>query len=178
MEIPIRIVCRGMSLNDAIEAQVRILAEKLAPFSELIQSCRVEINRAGKAMGEPVVVAIRIAVPGSVIAVDDGIAHTDLAQALGIAYAEIKVPLEALARRQRGDLAATRLPSHGHVKRLLDGFGFIEAADGRSVLFRRAHCSDPSIEHLTVGDAVRFVAIFGPDGLHASQVALAKHPVV
>jgi hypothetical protein len=41
----------------------------------------------------------------------------------------------------------------------------------------RIVCLDPNFDQLAIGDAVHFLAVFGPDGLHAKQIALAKHPV-
>jgi cold shock CspA family protein len=60
---------------------------------------------------------------------------------------------------------------------LLEGFGFVEAPDGRKLRFHRESCIVPSFEQLEVGDAVQFVAEYGPDGLHAKRESAIKHQV-
>ena len=68
-----------------------------------------------------------------------------------------------------------KLTGHGHVTQLLEGFGFVETPDGHKLRFHRESCIEPGFEQLEVGDAVQFVAGYGPDGLHAKRVSALKH---
>jgi cold shock CspA family protein len=63
-------------------------------------------------------------------------------------------------------------PPEGRIIRILreEGYGFIEATDGRELYFHRNSVLDDAFDHLEVGSEVRFAEENGEKGPQASTV--------
>jgi cold shock CspA family protein len=107
-------------------------------------------------------------------------AHEDIHVAVRDCFDAVRRQLEGHARRQREDLKAHEVPSHGRIASLIaeKGYGFIDASDGMEVYFHRNAVKDKGFDKLSVGDEVRFAMHSGEGekGPQASAVALiGKH---
>jgi cold shock CspA family protein len=82
--------------------------------------------------------------------------------------------LQDIARRQRGDVKRHAATPRGHVVRLMNDHGFIEAPDGHEVYFHRASVLGRRFKDLAVGRQVTFVEERGDQGPQASTVRLVR----
>ena len=80
-----------------------------------------------------------------------------------------------------GQVKTHESPPQGDVVRLFreEGYGFIEAADGREIYFHRNSVLRAPLEQLQVGQEVRFDEEQGVKGPQATTVrVVGKHPIV
>jgi len=184
MKLPLQITFRGLESSDALEADIRERAEKLDRFSPDIMSCRavVEARHKHHEDGNLYQVRVDLTVPGREIVTsrerDLHHSHTDAYVAVRDAFEEVRRQLEDYERRRRQQVKAHEVPAHGRIARvnLDEGFGFIEAADGRELYFHRNSVLRASFEHLRAGQEVRFDEEMGEKGPQASTVrAVGKH---
>ncbi len=175
MQRPLQILLRDLPPSPALEADIRERVAKLEQFHPHVTGCRVTVEPAGKHkhQGRPYRVRIDIDVPGSVIVADRD-AHEDVYVALRDGFDAAKRMLEDYARRQRGDTKAHAPEAAGRVARLFEeGYGFIQAADGRELYFSRENVVSPDFERLEIGTAVQFLAEMGAEGWQAKRVSAA-----
>jgi cold shock CspA family protein/ribosome-associated translation inhibitor RaiA len=196
MILPVQVTFRGLDASPALRELIDEEARKLERFYGDAISCRVAIECAAghHQKGKPFHVRIELGVPGDRLVVDskpNSLANSendrrvksaeihpeqkDAVLAVRDAFRTMGRLLEDFARRQRGEAKVhgeTR--AHAHVVKLfpLDGFGFLEAADGREVYFHRASVLDGGFDRLTIGSRVAFVEEDGEKGPQATTVKL------
>jgi ribosomal subunit interface protein len=170
-----------MPSTPAIEAAIREKAAKLEQFYDRITSVRVVIetphrqHRKGKLFH----VRIDLRVPGQEIVVSrDPASHhefEDVYVAIRDAFDGAKRQLEDYARETRHRPKTHEAPPEGRVVSLHagDGYGFIEASDGREIYFHRNSVVGGAFDRVRIGDRVRFDETAGECGPQASTVHVA-----
>jgi ribosomal subunit interface protein len=175
MKLPLQITLRDFPQSEALEAAIREKAEKLEQFYAGIMSCRVTVEMAGKHKhkGKEFVVRLDLTVPGKEIVINRD-HHVDVYVALRDAFDVAKRQLEDFVRRQRGEVKAHEEGGRGRIARLLpeDGYGFIDALDGRELYFSAANVVNPSFERLVAGMSVTFLEEAAGEGLQAKRVSV------
>jgi ribosomal subunit interface protein len=179
MLLPLQITFRHMDPSPAVEARVRELAARLDRFYESITSCRVVISTppAHSHKGGPFSVRIDVTLPGGEVFVHSDHettgAHTDVYVALRDAFDDLRRQLEDYGRRQRGEVKHHEAAmQNGTVVEVAaeEGYGRIEAADGRFVYFHRNSVHGARFEALVPGAKVRFEEEQGELGPQAAAV--------
>jgi ribosomal subunit interface protein len=177
MEIPLNITTRDVDLTPDLENLVRRKAEKLERHHSGIVGCRVTIEGPGNhhTTGGPYNVRLYITVPSGEIVVSQQPEET-LRAAIQSSFQAAERQVEDLSQLQRGDVKTTVTPPEGPVVGLFreEGYGFLEAQDGRQVYFHRNAVLPPGFDDLSVGDRVRFVEEQGHEGPQASTVERLK----
>lgn len=192
-----------MAPSEAVEADIREKAAKLDRFYDRIMACRVIVeaphrhHRKGKAYH----IRIDITVPGGEIVVgrqakpvpdpdarfeagrrlyeahemSKYAAHDDVYVAIRDAFKAARRKLQDYARRQRGQVKTHGALPVGRVVKLFpeQGFGFLEAPDGREIYFHRNSVLEPGFDRLEAGAIVYFAEEPGEKGPQASTVRLA-----
>ncbi len=178
MQVPLQITTRDMPHSDALEAQIREKAAKLEEFHPRITSCRVTVEQLGQHhhQGRQFRVRIDVRAPGQEI-VTNRDHHEDVYVALRDAFDAMKRQLEDTVRVKRGDVKVHETPQHGHIAHLFreEGYGFIQAADGRELYFSRDNVVHPGFEALDTGTPVQFIEDAGAEGPQAKRVSVGKH---
>lgn len=187
MQLPLQVVFRNMAPSAAIEANIRVRAQKLEQYYDRIMSCRVvvEQHHRHQRQGNLFHVRVDLKVPDAeLIASRDPAehhAHEDVYVAIRDAFDAVRRQLEDHARRRRGDVKAHAMPAHGRVVELyLDAdYGKIETPDGRRVYFHRNSVIAGDFAKLEIGAEVRFAEEAGELGPQATTVrVIGKHHVV
>jgi ribosomal subunit interface protein len=187
MKLPLQITFRGLDSSDALEADIREKADKLDRYSPDIMSCRVVVEARHKHHqdGNLYHVRVDLTVPGREIVTSRERtlhhSHTDPYVAIGDAFDEARRQLEDYERLRRQQVKVHEVPEHGRLARLNveEGYGFIEAADGREIYFHRNSVLRASFERLSVGQEVRFDEELGERGPQATTVrVVGKHHLV
>ena len=186
MKLPLQITFRGLDSSDALEADIREKADRLDRYSPDIMSCRVVVEADHKHHqdGNLYHVRVDLTVPGREIVTGRERtlrhSHTDAYVAIRDAFDEMRRQLEDYERLRRQQVKDHEVPGHGRITLLNreEGFGFIEAADGRDVYFHRNSVLRAKFDHLEVGQEVRFDDEMGEKGPQATTVRLVgKHHV-
>jgi ribosomal subunit interface protein len=169
-----------MEPSPSVEEVVRERIERLARFHDRITSCSVVIeapHRHGR-KGRLYQVLVDVTVPGKEIVTGKGEdrnrAHEDVYVAIRDSFDAAQRQLEDLVRKKSG----YRVKPHpqvlrGRITRLMptEGYGFIQAKDGREFFFRReSMTTDTGWAGLAEGSEVRFSEREGDKGPHASGV--------
>jgi ribosomal subunit interface protein len=179
MQIAPQVSFQGIPVSDAVERACWEECEKLERFYDRITSCRVVITEPHQRhrKGNLYSVRIDLTVPGREIVVSREQAEHRTAQdvhlALREAFAEARRQLQDHVRRQEPH-RAKRHESEllGRVTRLdaFNGFGFLEAPDGREVYFHENCVRGGSFEGLELGARVRFGEGQGERGPQATWI--------
>lgn len=173
MQLPIQITWREMPPSPAVDTRIREKAEKLNRFYDRIIGCRIVVDspQRHKHQGKHYSIHIDLTVPGAELAVTR-FEHEDIYVAVREAFSAASRQLEDYARRQRGEVKGHAQPQHGRVARLFpaQGYGFLEANDGREVYFNRGMVLSPSFEELHIGSEVSFIEAVGTEGPQAHRV--------
>jgi ribosomal subunit interface protein len=173
MQVPLEISTRLIQLSPALEADLRKRAARLERYYDRITSCRIAVERPGNHHNEggPYRVRLDITVPGSELVANKE--AEDLNTAIRDAFQAAERQVDEFSQRRRGDVKTPAGPPTGRVVRLFpeDGFGFIEAGDGREIYFHRNAVLE-DFEGLEVGSEVRFAEEQGIEGPQASTVSL------
>lgn len=92
--------------------------------------------------------------------------------ALNDAFKRARRRLQDQVRRMRGKVKHHETPPTGVVKKMVaeDGYGFIEAPDGREIYFHRNSVEEPGFDALKPGARVRYREEEGQEGPQASRV--------
>lgn len=170
-------------IDDAVrDAALDHIAE-LERLSDRITGCHVVVAQPHRHKREGRLFSVRIdmAVPGGEIVVNRDHhldhAHEDVFVALRDAFLAARRRLEDHVRRMRGGVKLHTPRARGRIARLfpLEGYGFIETADGREIYFHRHAVSQHDFRAANVGSAVFFSEEEGDDGPQAAAVHLV-HP--
>jgi len=204
--IPVQVTFRGLPHSDALEADIRECVGWLEQFYADIVACRilVELPHRHRRDGRHFHVRIEVTVPGAPPIVvnrepslhatskgEESEAHRKETEIEAVhRYAQVAVHeafdtarrrVQDCAREQRGAVKTHASPAHGTIAEIskVDGYGFIQTADGRRTYFARASVLDDAFDELSVGAQVAFVEESGDKGPQASTVrALGKHHYV
>lgn len=173
MTVAPRIVAAGVSLDPEVERLVERGVAELEQRCGRIVRCEVRITVPHRyPTGEPVehVVGIELTTPvGEVAVTRQGALR--LPDAIQDAFHAAERQLVELADVREG----ARIPladDVATVRRILtwEGYGFLEAPDGRELYFHRNAVKGSGFDALQPGDAVRFVEAEGERGPQASAV--------
>jgi ribosomal subunit interface protein len=173
MEKPLRITFLDVPPSPALEAHIRSKAEKLEQFHPHLVGCQVyvELDAKHRHQGRLFSVRLELKVPGDLLVVTRHAAE-DVYVALRDAFDAARRQLESHARRLRGEVKTHEPEGSGHVARLFpDGYGFIEADDGRELYFHRENVVNTDFDRLEVGAPVRFLAEPAKEGWQAKRVS-------
>jgi cold shock CspA family protein len=181
MTTPIEISHRGIDDQDtgAVDDRIRgLVAGKLEPVCSQMQSCRVAVERPNRhpRSGSGYRVRVDVTVPPAhEIAVTrephQGSIHDDLDRVLLDAFGAARRRLKRLNETQQG-----RVKTHDEqqaiavVRKLMDGYGFIETGNGREVYFHANSVLDTDFEDLDEGMTVHYTEETGAEGPQASTV--------
>jgi cold shock CspA family protein/ribosome-associated translation inhibitor RaiA len=179
MQVPLQISFEHIGHSEALEAAVRIEAQKLERFYDRITSARVVIARPQHRhhKGDTYCVRIHIAIPGGKhieITRDPAMtarhedAHVTIRDAFDVAGRQLQDEIRRLA----GVIKAHEIPLHGVIASLLpeSDHGFIAASDGREIYFHRNSVTGWKFDDLKVGQDVRFSEGIGDKGPQATSV--------
>lgn len=179
MKIPLELAFHNMDHSDAVEQRVRERVDRLEKFFQNITSCRVVIDAPHKSEyhTQHYKVRVDVTVPGRELVVsesptDDN--RDDVYVAIRDAFdaAERRIKKYADKMRDRARTAAGRVepPSAIIAKLFEDGYGFLEAVDGREIYFHRNSVLNEDFEELEVGTRVTYHEEQGEKGPQASTV--------
>ena len=185
-KIPLQVTFKDIAPSPAIEARVRREADKLVRFHPRLMDCHVTIAAPHRHhhKGKVYTVRIRLTVPAGNLWINRSPsldhAHEDVHVAIRDAFNAATRRLEDRVRLRSGRVKHHDMPSHGTVTRLFadEGYGFIQAGEGREVYFHANAVVDGAFKRLEVGSQVRFVAAEGESdkGPQATTVKLiGKH---
>jgi len=179
MDVPPEIAFRNVERNDAVDRRILEGIEKLEKVYPRLTSCRIAVEDAspGRDSGHLYRVRIDLGVPGSEVVVSRDPPREpaeDLLHAVGEAFDIARRRLRKFAEKQRGEVKSHHRPRRGHVAKIFidDGYGFIEAEDGREIYFHQNSLVDTNLERVRVGDEVRYAEERGDKGPQASTVHL------
>jgi ribosomal subunit interface protein len=182
MQTPLQITAHDLTLADTVEAEIREKAAKLEHYYHNIIRCHVVVGapvrsaHASHSQAGLYHVSIDLTVPGAELVVTRH-ENTDLFVAIRDAFVAARRQLQDYARRQRGETKTPETPPHAVVSKLFaqEGYGFLEAADGREIYFHRHSVLAPGFDHLEVGMEVRFAEEPGDKGPQASTVSVVSN---
>ncbi len=178
MQLPLEISTKYITLTPDLEAELRRRAERLERHSSRITSCRIAVEMPTgnhHQEGGPYRVRVDVTVPGSELVASKE--EEELYVAVREAFEAAERQVENWAQRRRGDVKTPVLPPEGQVIRIFnndeEGYGFIQAPDGREIYFHRNAVLDPpGFDKLEVGSRVRYAEEQGFEGPQASTVNL------
>jgi cold shock CspA family protein len=155
----------------------------LERFTDRITGCHVVVAQPHRhhRRGRLFSVRVELVVPGGEIVVNRDHhldhAHEDVYVALRDSFDSAQRRLEDHVRRMRGTEKTHAARAQGHISRVfpLQGYGFIEMADGREIYFHRHAISDHDFRLADVGTPVFFSEEEGDQGPQAAAVQLV-HP--
>ena len=199
MLLPVQVTFRNIEKRAGLEELVQEEAAKLERFFDRITSCRVVVERPQRApSGKLYHVRIDLGLPGGELVVthtpslhgnqqdlklqrtrteaDSLLVHKVPATAIQDAFREAKRRLQDYRRKQEGAVKTLDKTPEGTVERIFpgDGYGFIQASDGREVYFNQASVTGGRFDRLRSGARVRFVEQPGEKGPQASTVTIVR----
>lgn len=184
MQLPLQITFRNLDRSEAVEAKVRERAEKLQKYCDQIMGCRVIVEAQHKhhRHGNHYHVRVDVTAPDAELVAnrepDEHHAYTDVYVAIRDAFDVIRRQLEDYGRRRSRQVKSHETPPHGRIAELhpQDGYGKIEAPDGRLIYFHRNSVVDADLDGLQIGAEVSFAEEMGEHGPQASTVhVVGKH---
>jgi cold shock CspA family protein/ribosome-associated translation inhibitor RaiA len=199
MILPLQITFRNMASSEVVKGWIQKEANKLNEFHGKITGCRVVVeqpNRRRRA-GNLYHVRVDLTVPGGEVVVrrqpnlralpgrihkqaakrlEVKTPHKDLRQAINDAFGAMRRRLLDYSRRRRREVKTHAAPPLARVARLFSeqGYGFLEAADGREIYFHRNSVLNDAFERLTIGSMVNFSEEKGDHGPQASTVRMVR----
>jgi cold shock CspA family protein len=101
-------------------------------------------------------------------------AHKDAYVAIRDAFNAAGRKLQDYARRRSGALKMRESAPRGQVVKIYsdEGYGFLEAADGKEIYFHGHSVLRPGFNRLKIGTEVQFIEAEGDDGPQASTVRM------
>jgi cold shock CspA family protein/ribosome-associated translation inhibitor RaiA len=188
MDVAPEVSYRRFDPNPEIQELVEREIGKLERYFSRVVSCRVvvELPHRSRGSGNLYHVRIDVSVPGKELVVSRDPSRDERRRSARVAITDafraMRRQLEEHSQEVRGDVKAHQAPPHGRIVKLkpLEGYGFLESADGRSVYFHENAVTEGELSDLDVGEEVRFSeAEEGIEGPQASAVWPAgEHHVV
>lgn len=181
MKIPLELTFQGFDSSDAVRAEVEKRADKLERYFRDITSCRVVLEAAHKSQHQTrhYQVHINVTVPGNeIVATSDPAPeeneHDDLYIALRDAFDAAERQLKDYSEKLRENRRVQNRtePPRAVVAKIFEdeGYGFLEAVDGREIYFHQNSLLNNELDDLTVGAHVEFAEEMGDDGPQATSV--------
>lgn len=187
MQTPVKVAYRHLRSSPAVTELVKEKVEKLEHFFDRITACTVmlEVPDRHHRQGKHYRVRIEMHVPGETLVVGRdpkaSRAHQDLYAAIQSAFREAKRQLQDHARRFDHRVRARAVTAHAEPPRAVvvrlfpqEGYGFLQAPDGREIYFHEKSVLKGAFGRLKVGDEVRYAEELGEEGPQASTVAVAR----
>jgi cold shock CspA family protein len=185
MKLPLQVSFHNLERVEAIEDRILEEAAQLDEFCDRIMSCRVvvDVPHRHHLVGNVYQVRLDIKVPGEEIAIVQEPAQHDpfyenINVAIRDAFNSAARKLQDYVRRQRQDVKHHDAGPQGRVSKIFpqEGFGFIEAPDGREVYFHANSVLGDKFDDLAVGTEVTFAEELGDKGPQATTVRiLGRH---
>lgn len=185
MIIPLELTFQGFDSSDAVRADVEKRVEKLERFFSEITSCRVVLEAAHKSQHQTrhYQVHIDITVPGKELVASsdpkpEENEHDDLYIAIRDAFEaaerQLKDYNEKLRENRRQENRTE--PPRAVVAKLFEdeGYGFLEALDGREIYFHKNSLLNNDLEDISVGAHVEYAEEMGENGPQASSVRIVS----
>ena len=172
-----------LPVDEAVRAAALDHIAQLERHSDRITGCHVVVAQPHRRHREGRLFSVRVdlVVPGGEIVVNRDHhldhAHEDVFVALRDAFHAARRRLEDHVRRMRGAEKRHAPRARGRISQLfpLQGYGFLESADGREIYFHRHAISDQDFRMADIGSAVFYSEEDGDEGPQASAVHL-EHP--
>ena len=187
MQTPVKVAFRHLRSSPAVTELVEEKVRKLERYFDRVTACAVTLEVPDKhhRLGRHYRVRIEMRVPGETLVVGRdpkaSRVHQDLYAAIQSAFREAKRQLQDHARRfdhrvRARAVTARAEPPRAVVVRLFpqEGYGFLQAPDGREIYFHQRSVLKGAFDRLKVGDEVRYAEEPGEEGPQASTVALAR----
>lgn len=181
MQLPLELSFRNVERSAELERMVAEQAQRLHRFAGDIIACRVAIEQLAQRhqTGNPFRVRIDLTVAPKkelVVHKEAFDRNTGLSAVLLDAFETMARRLDEFADLRRYDIKAHTEPL-GVVTKLFtdDGYGFLEADDGREIYFHRNSVLH-GWERLSIGTAVRYAYEMGDKGPQASSVQIIDKP--
>lgn len=186
MKVPLEISYRNVEKTDALEALIHEKVAKLERFCDHISSCRVAVEKPHEnpKSGSPYRVRIDLTVPPGheLVAVKnpaEGDQYDPLETVIRSAFEAARRQLVELNERQHDEVKSHPEQEMGAIVTKLfpeQGYGFIKSLEGEDVYFHRNSVVNGDFDRIEVGTGVRYVALEGEQGLHASTVQIVDKP--
>jgi cold shock CspA family protein/ribosome-associated translation inhibitor RaiA len=195
MLTPPTVTFKGIDSSTALDAEIRRQVGILETYNSSLIGCRVVVERSRHHQsGNHFHVGIDISLPGEEIVVthEPTLLRTALAAeaekvtkeieldrehkhvfvAIRDAFDVAKRKLRSTTERHRGEVKTPSGRAPGRIVRLFpaDGYGFLEAEDGREVYFHENSVSKGRFGRLKVGEPVLFAEEEGDKGPRATTV--------
>lgn len=179
MQVPPEIALRDVPRTEAVERAVDAGIAQLEEVHDRITTCRIaiELPHRRHRQGNLYRVRVDVTVPGAEIVVSrlppEDLANEEVVVAIAEAFDTARTRLLEHRRKQhRAAVKPAEAPPRGRVARLfvLDGYGFLEADDGREIYFHRNAVQGRGFEALEEGQEVRFSEEMGDKGPQAAAV--------
>lgn len=188
MQVPLEIACPDFELTDGIRTLIYDLAAKLDKVCDHITSCRVTIEMPQKhqASGNSFRVRIEAHIPPRhdlVVKRDagQGDIHDQLPFIIHEGFEALERQVQKINEIQHGQVKThPDQEVSGFISKIfpVEGYGFIEALDGRDIYFHKNSVLNGDFDRLTVGTGVHYVEESGEDGPQASTVKIVDKPGV
>lgn len=186
MQVPLEVSFRDVERTPAIDELITDQVDKLERVCNYLTSCRIVIEKPQKYMQSGSRFRVRIDLtlpPGHEIVAKrnagEGDIHDDLSFVIRDVFDAARRQLQTLMEKQRRDVKNHFEPSSfGLIATLFkdQGYGFIDAADGRSLYFHKNSVINSEFDRLAVGTPVRFFEELGEQGPQASTVQVTERP--
>lgn len=179
MQVPPSISFRGMDTSPALEARILERIKQLEQYHPRITSCQVivDVPHHHKHKGNLYSVNIEFVVPGHTINVsrEAGMnhAHEDMHVLIRDSFNEAERQLEDHVRKRSPHRTRQpQVPMQGKVAKIFleDGYGFIDALDGREIYFRLDQIAKGHEDAIDVGTKVHFKIGQSSDGPYAHAI--------
>jgi cold shock CspA family protein/ribosome-associated translation inhibitor RaiA len=185
METPVQIDVQGMEASERVRSSIAAHVADLEQRFGRVTACRVGLKGPGghHRNGGLYEVSIRLTLPhgrevniSRTAKADER--HSDLTFAINDAFHRARRRLQDHVRRMQGQTKTHADSPLGTVSKLepVDGFGFLQAADGREIYFHRNSVLDGAFSKLKIGTRVSYSEEVGEKGPKASTVKISgKH---
>lgn len=181
MKVPLELAFRNLDSSNAVEQRVRERVSRLERYFKDITSCRVSIEAPHKSQynTQHYEVHIDISVPGTEIVVSSDPKpsvndHDDIYVAIRDAFdvAERRLKKHAGKLREQRKAEGRAEPPRGVIAKIFpdDGYGFLEAPDGREIYFHQNAVINQDFDELEIGLDVQYAEELGDKGPQASTV--------
>jgi ribosomal subunit interface protein len=181
MKIPLEVTFQGFDSSDAVRAEVEKRADKLERFFKDITSCRVVLEAAHKSAHQTrhYQVHVDITVPGKEIVASsdprpDENDHDDIYIAIRDAFDAAERQLKDYAEKLRENRKQQNRaePPRAVIAKIFEneGYGFLEAVDGREIYFHKNALLNDDLDNISVGAHVEFSEEMGEKGPKATSV--------